>query len=160
MEFVRYFSFLKMRIADNEWRCLEKSGSPEWNQIIDNLTAEVKTRRYSRKTLKAYADWSRKFQGFLHNKPPDELPERRCQILSDVSGGKMQGVCLNATVMSKSTPICHSRNPESFRESGILLQTKKDSGQAPLEAQLHTGQAGMTDKKLKTKEALAKVQFW
>ncbi|MFZ3137845.1 MAG: integron integrase [Thermodesulfovibrionales bacterium] len=57
----------------NEWRCLEKSGSPVWDKIIDNLAAEIKTRDYSRKTLKAYADWSRKFQGFLHNKPPDEL---------------------------------------------------------------------------------------
>jgi site-specific recombinase XerD len=57
----------------NEWRCLEKSGSPEWDKIIDNLAAEIKTRHYSRKTLKAHADWSRKFQGFLHNKPPDEL---------------------------------------------------------------------------------------
>jgi hypothetical protein len=57
----------------NEWRCLEKSGSPAWDKIIDNLAAEIKIRHYSRKTLKAYADWSRKFQGFLHNKPPDEL---------------------------------------------------------------------------------------
>ncbi|MDP2815154.1 MAG: phage integrase N-terminal SAM-like domain-containing protein, partial [Rectinemataceae bacterium] len=57
----------------NEWRCLEKSGSPAWDNIIDNLAAEIKTRHYSRKTLKAYADWSRKFQGFLHNKPPEEL---------------------------------------------------------------------------------------
>ena len=57
----------------NEWRCLEKSGSPEWDKIIDNLAAEIKTRHYSRKTLKAYADWGRKFQGFLHNKPPEEL---------------------------------------------------------------------------------------
>ncbi|OIP59801.1 MAG: hypothetical protein COV68_10115 [Nitrospirae bacterium CG11_big_fil_rev_8_21_14_0_20_41_14] len=30
----------------------EKSGSPEWDNIIDNLTAEIKTRHYSRKTLK------------------------------------------------------------------------------------------------------------
>ena len=57
----------------NEWRCLEKSGSPEWDKIIDNLAAEIKTRHYSRKTLKAYADWGRKFQGFLHNKLPEEL---------------------------------------------------------------------------------------
>ncbi len=57
----------------NEWRCLKKSGAPDWDKIIDNLAAEIKTRRYSRKTLKAYADWSRKFQGFLRNKPPDEL---------------------------------------------------------------------------------------
>ncbi len=57
----------------NEWRCLEKSGSPAWDKIIDNLAAEIKTRHYSRKTLKAYADWSRKFQSYLRNKPPDEL---------------------------------------------------------------------------------------
>ncbi len=30
-------------------------------------------RHYSRKTLKAYADWSRKFQIYLKNKPPDAL---------------------------------------------------------------------------------------
>jgi len=57
----------------NEWRCLEKSGSPAWDKLIDNLAAEIKTRHYSRKTLKAYAEWGRKFQGFLHNKPPEEL---------------------------------------------------------------------------------------
>lgn len=56
-----------------EWRFLEKSKSPEWDKLMDNLAAEIKTRHYSRKTLKAYADWGRKFQGFLHNKPPDEL---------------------------------------------------------------------------------------
>ncbi len=38
-------------------------------------------------------------------------------------------------VTSKSVPICHSRKRSA---SGILLQTKKDSGQA-----------GMTDKRLK-----------
>jgi hypothetical protein len=57
----------------NEWRCLEKSGSPAWDKIIDNLTAEIKIRHYSRKTLKVYADWSRKFQSYLRNKPPDDL---------------------------------------------------------------------------------------
>ena len=57
----------------NEWRCLEKSASPDWDKLIGGLAAEIKTRHYSRKTLKAYADWSRKFQGFLRNKPPDEL---------------------------------------------------------------------------------------
>ena len=57
----------------NEWRCLKKSDSPAWDRIIENLALEIKTRHYSRKTLKAYADWSRKFQGFLHNKPPEEL---------------------------------------------------------------------------------------
>lgn len=41
--------------------------------IIDSLAAEITTRHYSRKTLKAYAEWGRKFQGFLRNKSPDEL---------------------------------------------------------------------------------------
>lgn len=57
----------------NEWRCLAKSKSPAWDKVIDTLAAEIKTRHYSRKTLKTYADWSRKFQGYLRNKPPDEL---------------------------------------------------------------------------------------
>jgi integron integrase len=57
----------------NEWRCLKKSASPDWDNIIGNLAAEIKTRHYSRKTLKTYADWSRKFQSYLRNKPPDAL---------------------------------------------------------------------------------------
>jgi len=57
----------------NEWRCLERSGSPEWDGIIDLLAAEIKTRHYSRKTLKTYADWVRKFQSYLKNKPPANL---------------------------------------------------------------------------------------
>lgn len=57
----------------NDWRCLKKSESPDWDMIIDSLSAEIKTRYYSRKTLKAYADWSRKFQSYLKNKHPDAL---------------------------------------------------------------------------------------
>ncbi len=57
----------------NEWRCLEKSGSPEWDAIIDKLADEITTRHYSRKTLKTYADWNRKFQSYLKNKQPDHL---------------------------------------------------------------------------------------
>ncbi|MFC1815980.1 integron integrase [Thermodesulfobacteriota bacterium] len=57
----------------NEWRCLEKSKSPAWDHAIDTLAAEIKTRHYSRKTLKTYADWVRKFQRYLDDKPPDEL---------------------------------------------------------------------------------------
>jgi integron integrase len=56
-----------------EWWCMEKTKSPEWDEVIDKLAAEIKTRHYSRKTLKAYADWSRKFQVYLKNKPPDTL---------------------------------------------------------------------------------------
>jgi hypothetical protein len=57
----------------NEWRCLEKSQSPVWDHAIDMLAAEIKTRHYSRKTLKTYADWVRKFQHYLRDKPPQEL---------------------------------------------------------------------------------------
>src|SRR3990172_12629546 len=57
----------------NEWRCLAKSASPDWDKIIGSLAAEINTRHYSRKKLKTYADWSRKFQSYLKNKPPDEL---------------------------------------------------------------------------------------
>lgn len=57
----------------SDWRCLEKSKSPEWDKIINDLAAEITTRHYSRKTLKAYADWSRKFQSYLKNKAPDGL---------------------------------------------------------------------------------------
>lgn len=57
----------------NEWRCLEKTDSPDWDKLIEGLAAEIKTRHYSRKTLKTYADWIRKFQSYLRNKPPDTL---------------------------------------------------------------------------------------
>jgi integron integrase len=59
----------------SEWRCLEKSESPAWDKVISDLSNEIKTRHYSRKTLKAYAEWIRKFQGFLRNKFPEELSE-------------------------------------------------------------------------------------
>ncbi len=51
----------------------EKSDSPEWDELIGKLADEIKVRHYSRKTLKAYAKWSRQFQRFLKNKPPAEL---------------------------------------------------------------------------------------
>lgn len=57
----------------NEWQCLEKTKSPAWDQAIEKLSAEIKIRHYSRKTLKTYADWSRKFQHYLRDKPPAEL---------------------------------------------------------------------------------------
>ncbi len=49
------------------------SDSPEWDKVIDELASEIKTRHYSRKTLKAYSLWARQFQKFLRNKPPHEL---------------------------------------------------------------------------------------
>jgi integron integrase len=60
------------------WRLWEDgyaiiSASPEWDAAIADLAAEIKTRHYSRKTLKTYAHWSRQFQRFLKNKPPASL---------------------------------------------------------------------------------------
>ncbi|MCL7488944.1 MAG: site-specific integrase [Desulfobulbaceae bacterium] len=57
----------------NEWRCLKKTKSPAWDQAIEKLDAEIKIRHYSRKTLQTYANWARKFQRFLHDKPPENL---------------------------------------------------------------------------------------
>lgn len=51
----------------------EKSSSPEWDAVLAVMADEIKVRHYSRKTLKTYALWSRKFQRFLKNKPPAEL---------------------------------------------------------------------------------------
>jgi integron integrase len=51
----------------------EKSDSPEWDAVIAALAAEIKSRHYSRSTLKTYALWSRQFQGFLQNKTPQDL---------------------------------------------------------------------------------------
>jgi integron integrase len=51
----------------------EESDSPEWDEVISKLADEIKVRHYSRKTLKTYALWSRQFQRFLQNKPPEEL---------------------------------------------------------------------------------------
>ncbi len=59
----------------NDWRCLKKTDSPEWDKLISDLSNEIKTRHYSRKTLKAYADWCRHYQNYLRNKPPEELSE-------------------------------------------------------------------------------------
>jgi hypothetical protein len=51
----------------------EKSDSSEWDSVLETLAAEIKVRHYSRKTLKTYAQWARKFQRFLKNKPPGDL---------------------------------------------------------------------------------------
>jgi len=51
----------------------ERSASPEWDKVLEIMASETKTRHYSRKTLKTYALWSRNFQRFLKDKPPQEL---------------------------------------------------------------------------------------
>jgi hypothetical protein len=58
----------------NEWWSMERTISTEWDTVItDKLAGEITTRHYSRRTLKAYADWSRKFQLYVKHKPPTEL---------------------------------------------------------------------------------------
>jgi integron integrase len=57
----------------NEAGYQEKSSSPEWDEVLTKMAEEIKVRHYSRKTLKTYANWSRNFQRFLKNKPPQEL---------------------------------------------------------------------------------------
>jgi integron integrase len=57
----------------DEWRCLKKTEAPTWDAVIEKLAAEIKLRHYSRNTLKHYADWTRKFQSYLKNKPPETL---------------------------------------------------------------------------------------
>jgi len=50
-----------------------KSDSSEWDAVLERIAAEIRVRHYSRKTLQCYANWSRQFQRFLKNNPPEEL---------------------------------------------------------------------------------------
>ena len=50
-----------------------RSDSPEWDTALEALASEIRTRHYSRRTLRTYALWSRQFQRFLKNKPPHTL---------------------------------------------------------------------------------------
>lgn len=45
----------------------------QWNKALADLSAEIKVRHYSPKTLKTYAIWVRKFQFFTRNKEPRAL---------------------------------------------------------------------------------------
>jgi integron integrase len=47
--------------------------NPLWKSALVNLYAEIRTRHYSPKTLKSYANWARKFQAFVENKDPQSL---------------------------------------------------------------------------------------
>lgn len=52
-----------------------KSASPEWDAVVSALASEIKTRHYSRKTMKTYAHWCRQFQKYLKHKRPDDLSD-------------------------------------------------------------------------------------
>ncbi|MDD2735942.1 MAG: integron integrase [Desulfuromonadaceae bacterium] len=57
----------------NEAGYQEKSESSEWDEVLNKMAGEIKVRHYSRKTLKTYANWSRRFQYFLKHKPPQDV---------------------------------------------------------------------------------------
>jgi len=101
----------------NDWRCLKKSVSPEWDALIDELAAEIKTRHYSRKTLKAYADWCRNFQGYLKNKSPEGL-----------SSGDVKTYLTHLAVKSK---VSASTQNQAFNALLFLYRhiIKKDFGE-------------------------------
>ena len=68
-----YASTLTRRSHYSDAGFEQKSDSLEWDEAVAALAAEIKVRHYSRKTLKTYAQWTRRFQRFLKNKPPQEL---------------------------------------------------------------------------------------
>lgn len=66
-------AFKKRQSQYSEAGYQEKSDSPEWDTVLEAMATEIKVRHYSRKTLQTYAKWSRNFQCFLKNKPPESL---------------------------------------------------------------------------------------
>ncbi len=68
-----YFRKIARTSNYNEAGYQEKSDSPEWDEVLDKMAGEIKVRHYSRKTLKTYANWSRRFQYFLKHKPPQDV---------------------------------------------------------------------------------------
>ena len=125
------------RIYD-DWWCLKKSKSPEWDNIIEKLAEEIKTRHYSRKTLKAYADWSRKFQIYLKNKPPDELSAAevkayltylavRCKVSASTQNQAFNALLFMFRHILKKDFGDHKDTPRAKRSSYIpVVLTRKE----------------------------------
>jgi len=51
----------------------EKSGSPEWDELIAKMAGEIKVRHYSRRTLQTYVQWSRPRQSIKEPKSPLDI---------------------------------------------------------------------------------------
>jgi integron integrase len=49
------------------------SGPSRWPELFSCLSAAIKVRHYSAKTLKSYTSWARALQGFTRGKPPADL---------------------------------------------------------------------------------------
>ncbi len=66
----------KKPISDNLKHETEKkpiSGENPWHLPIERLITEIELRHYSRKTLKHYTFWAKKFGAFAKEKNPDEI---------------------------------------------------------------------------------------
>ena len=58
---------------DNELNANASNKGADWNEALNRLTTTIKTRHYSKKTLRAYWGWTKKFQGFVYNKSVESL---------------------------------------------------------------------------------------
>ena len=50
-----------------------RSGADGWKKVHEDLFSAIRTRHYSQKTLKTYAQWIRHFKGFTQDKDPVAL---------------------------------------------------------------------------------------
>ena len=57
-----------------------KSKNADWTSVFTKLTAEIKLRHYSPRTLKSYSGWTRQFQAFVKSK------DHRLLSTDDVKG--------------------------------------------------------------------------
>jgi hypothetical protein len=69
----KYFSGSNKNFIISERQNESKPGNVNWRPVYDALTAEIKLRHYSPKTLKAYTGWVRQFQNYMKNKDPHLL---------------------------------------------------------------------------------------
>jgi integron integrase len=69
----KYFSGSHKNFIISERQNESKPGNVNWKPFYDALTAEIKLRHYSPKTLKAYTGWVRQFQNYMKNKDPHLL---------------------------------------------------------------------------------------
>lgn len=90
-----------------------KSKSPEWDSVLETMAAEIKVRHYSRKTLKTYANWSRQFQRFLKDKPPQELTSDDVKEYLKFLAVKMQCSGVHAKPSLQLTLVSLSSWPEA-----------------------------------------------
>jgi hypothetical protein len=101
------------------------SASPEWDEALAILSAEIKLRHYSRRTLKTYATWCRNFQKFLKDKIPKGAGNGGRQGVPDLLGRLLQGRCLHSKPGFQRTafPV------PSCLEEGVRRTARRAAGQ-------------------------------